>query len=191
VEPKESKQRNKKALASVVVLVAIVVLVIGATALANKKSGADTVALSGSGNSTEASGNSGATLGESTGADTESGTSTSGSSSSGTTPSGSTSLSSYKDGTYSATGSYNSPGGQESIAVSVTLKGDTVVDSTVESEADDPTAAQFQADFISGYKSLVVGKNINSIRLSRVSGSSLTSKGFNNALEQIKSQAQS
>jgi hypothetical protein len=55
--------------------------------------------------------------------------------------------------------------------------------------ANDPEASQYQSQFISGYKSLVVGKSIDSVSLSRVSGSSLTSQGFNNALQQIKNQA--
>jgi len=37
----------------------------------------------------------------------------------------------------------------------------------------------------------VIGKNIADVQLSRVSGSSLTPEGFNNALATIKSQAQS
>ena len=47
-----------------------------------------------------------------------------------------------------------------------------------------------EQQFIDGYKSLVVGKDISSISLNRVSGSSLTSQGFNSAIQKIKSQAQ-
>jgi len=95
----------------------------------------------------------------------------------------------YKDGTYSATGSYYSPGGQESLGVTVTLAKDIVTAANVQSEANDPTATSYQASFSSGYKSHVIGKNISSIKLSNVSGSSLTSQGFNNALEQIEQKA--
>lgn len=97
---------------------------------------------------------------------------------------------SYKNGMYTAEGGYQSPGGTESITVSLTIKNDAVIDATVAPNiATDNDAQEFQSEFIDGYKTLVVGKNINDIHLSRVSGSSLTSNGFNNALEQIKSQA--
>jgi uncharacterized protein with FMN-binding domain len=96
----------------------------------------------------------------------------------------------YKDGMYSAEGGYQSPGGAEAIKVRVAIKNNAVVDSTVTpSVTTDDEAQEFQSDFINGYKNLVVGKNVNDIHVSRVSGSSLTSEGFNNALEQIKNQA--
>jgi len=95
----------------------------------------------------------------------------------------------YTDGSYTATGSYDSPGGNEKITVHITLAGDIITATSASSGAGDPEAREYQDMFISGYKQLVVGKNIASVRLSRVSGSSLTSQGFNNALAQIKQQA--
>lgn len=103
----------------------------------------------------------------------------------------STSTQAYKDGTYTVTGSYSSPGGTESISVTVTLRNDVITDSTAKGLATDSDGAEYQAKFISGYKSLVVGKSVETVSLSRVSGSSLTSTGFNNALKTIKSQAKS
>lgn len=97
--------------------------------------------------------------------------------------------SSYKDGTYTAVGSYTSPEGTEIITISVTLEGDTVADTTATGGATDPQSMTYQDDFIGGYKKLVVGKNIDTVKLSRVSGSSLTSGGFNAALTKIKAQA--
>lgn len=104
--------------------------------------------------------------------------------------SSSTQSGTYKDGTYSATGHYDSPGGTESVKVSLTLVSDKVSAATVSSGANDPTALSYQTIFISSYKPFVVGKKINTIKLSNVSGSSLTSQGFNDALEQIERQAQ-
>jgi uncharacterized protein with FMN-binding domain len=95
----------------------------------------------------------------------------------------------YKDGTYSATGTYFSPGGKESLNINVTLDNDIVTTAAVESGANDSTATTYQDSFIGGYKSYVVGKKINTIKLSNVSGSSLTSQGFNNALKQIEQKA--
>lgn len=95
----------------------------------------------------------------------------------------------YKDGTYDATGTYISPGGQESIAVEVTLANNVITDISATPKAASGESSQYQSEFISGYKSLVVGKNINEVKLSRVAGSSLTSTGFNDAIEQIKTES--
>jgi len=95
----------------------------------------------------------------------------------------------FTDGTYNANSTYDSPGGNQSIAVSITLKDGIVTDTSVQGQANDGDARQYQADFVNAYKPLVVGKKITDIKLSRVSGSSLTSQGFNNALQQIESQA--
>jgi len=96
----------------------------------------------------------------------------------------------YKDGTYSATGSYMSPGGYDQLGVSITIKNDIVTASTATNMAGDGRSQRYEDRFISGYKQYVIGKNIANIYLTNVSGSSLTPKGFNDALTQIKSQAQ-
>ena len=95
----------------------------------------------------------------------------------------------YKNGTYTANGVYNSPGGQDEIAVSVTLTNDIITDTTVTSVRADRTSLRYQDKFIAGYKQYVVGQNINSVNLTVVSGSSLTPDGFNAALTKIKAQA--
>jgi len=95
----------------------------------------------------------------------------------------------YKDGSYSATGSYSSPGGQEEVKVSLTLASGVISEVNVTTDAASGTSAQYQSDFKDNYKELVVGKKISDVKLSRVAGSSLTSTGFNNALEQIKNTA--
>lgn len=95
----------------------------------------------------------------------------------------------YKNGTYSATGSYMSPGGEDQISVTLTLKNDTITDVSVTPAAGDRTSERYQNRFISGYKQYVIGKNIADVQLTAVSGSSLTPIGFNDALAQIKAQA--
>ncbi len=95
----------------------------------------------------------------------------------------------YKDGSYSAVGAYTAPSGEESIGVSLTLAGDVVKDVSVIAKATNEDSQKYQSKFISGYKTMVVGKKISDISLSKVSGSSLTPKGFNDALAQIKTQA--
>ena len=95
----------------------------------------------------------------------------------------------YKNGTYSATGSYMSPGGYDQVGVTLTLANDIITDVSVTPMAGDHTSSRYQSRFISGYKQYVVGKTIASVNLTNVSGASLTPIGFNDALAQIKAQA--
>ncbi len=95
----------------------------------------------------------------------------------------------YKDGSYDVVGDYVSPGGPEQIEVKMTLKDNTIADVEVISKAERPQTKNFQGIFIANYKPLVVGKNINEVHLTKVSGSSLTPKGFDDALEKIKAAA--
>lgn len=96
----------------------------------------------------------------------------------------------YRDGIYEVIGNYVSPGGDETIKVKVTLKDNVIADADVTPEATRPMSVKFQEKFVEGYKKKVVGKNINKVRLNKVSGSSLTPKGFNNAIEKIKVEAE-
>lgn len=101
----------------------------------------------------------------------------------------STNTATYKDGTYSATGSYLTPGGRESIDLTVTIKGGLITDTALKQNGDNRDSQEYQGVFANNYKSFVVGKAIDSVSLSRVAGSSLTSGGFNTALEMIKKDA--
>ena len=103
-------------------------------------------------------------------------------------PTGNTDAS-YTDGTYTADGSYQAPSGTESITVEVTLADDKITDITVTPHATDPTAKGHQAEFVGGIADQVVGKDIDTLNVTRVSGSSLTSGGFKIAIEAIKEQA--
>jgi uncharacterized protein with FMN-binding domain len=98
-------------------------------------------------------------------------------------------VSTYKDGTYTATGTYMSPGGQDSIGVTVTLSKDIITSVSLNLQPGDNTSSRFMNKFASGYQAYVLGKNISSVNLTVVSGSSLTPNGFNDALSKIKSQA--
>jgi hypothetical protein len=96
---------------------------------------------------------------------------------------------SFKDGTYSSVGKYVSPAGPEEIAVTVTVKDNVITEATVEPKATAPKSKFMQGVFKDNFKEMVVGKNISEVKLTKVSGSSLTPKGFNDALDQIKKQA--
>ena len=95
----------------------------------------------------------------------------------------------FKDGTYTADGSYQAPSGRETITVKLTLAADKVTAVEVTKHATDPNAIQYQTMFAGGISSLVVGKDIDSLGVTRVAGSSLTSGGFRAAVDKIKSQA--
>ncbi len=95
----------------------------------------------------------------------------------------------YKDGNYDVVGNYNAPSGPEQIKVKVTLQNNVVTDATVIGSASRSQSARYQSIFIDGFKPLVVGKNIDQLNLSRVSGASLTTNGFNDAIAKIKAQA--
>ena len=99
--------------------------------------------------------------------------------------------STYKDGTYSAIGNYTSPGGAETLGVSLTLANGVVKDATVEKKAFRPNSIEFQTEFADNFKPQVIGKSIDEIHLTKVSGSSLAPKGFNDAVDKIKAEAKS
>ncbi|WP_285025830.1 FMN-binding protein [Plantibacter sp. ME-Dv--P-122b] len=95
----------------------------------------------------------------------------------------------YQDGSYTADGSYQSPNGTESITVTVTLAEDKVTAVDVVSHAESANSKRYQAEFISGIAAEVVGKDIDDLKVSKVAGSSLTSGGFNAAIDTIKTEA--
>ncbi|TLM85157.1 FMN-binding protein [Pseudarthrobacter sp. NamE5] len=96
----------------------------------------------------------------------------------------------YKDGTYSADGNYVSPNGTETVGVQLTLASGKVTDVQITQHPSNPNTRKFQGEFAGGIADQVVGRNIDELNVSKVAGSSLTSGGFNQALEQIKSEAQ-
>lgn len=96
---------------------------------------------------------------------------------------------SYKDGIYSATGHYVNPAGQETVDVTLTIKDGKVTGATFVGHPDNPTTVTMQNKFKAGFTQEVVGKPIDEINLTVVNGSSLTPKGFMDALTQIKAQA--
>ena len=95
----------------------------------------------------------------------------------------------YANGTYTAEGAYTSPAGAESITVTLTLADDVVTAVSAEPHGVGPSAL-WQGKCISGLQAAVVGKNINELNLTKVSGSSLTPIGFNAAVKTIKTQAE-
>lgn len=97
----------------------------------------------------------------------------------------------YEDGDYTATADYQSPNGTETIDVELTLENDIIQEITVTGKSVDPSpeVLRFQGEFEAGIADVVTGKSIDELDVHRVGGSSLTSSGFNEAIEQIKIKA--
>ena len=95
----------------------------------------------------------------------------------------------YTDGTYTADGSYQTPETVEQISVTLTLEQGVVTEVEVTGDPQARETEQYQGQFIDGIAEEVVGVSIDELNVSRVAGSSLTSGGFNAAVEDIKDQA--
>lgn len=104
-------------------------------------------------------------------------------------PSAAAGSATYKDGSYSADGNYVSPNGTETVGVSITLAGGAVSDVEITQHPSSPNTRRFQGEFAGGIQSQIVGKKLDEIKVSKVAGSSLTSGGFNQAVEKIKTEA--
>lgn len=97
----------------------------------------------------------------------------------------------YADGIYEVVGAYTSPAGPEELGVTVTVANNLISDVEVEVKATNAVSKKMQTDFADNYKVQVVGKSLDEVNLTKVSGSSLTPKGFNDALQKIKIEAAS
>jgi uncharacterized protein with FMN-binding domain len=105
------------------------------------------------------------------------------------TPDAGVAESGYADGDYEAEGSYINPGGESSVKVELTISDGTISDVDVTPQATDGTSKQFQTKFAGGVANEVVGKSLDDLDVQKVAGSSLTSEGFNDAIESIKAEA--
>jgi hypothetical protein len=92
-------------------------------------------------------------------------------------------------GTWTATGDYQTPGGQESVTVTLTAKAGTVTAVKVTGSGGSPNSQQYQSQFISGISGEVVGKPLATLDVGAVSGSSLTGQGFDAAVDTIRADA--
>lgn len=98
----------------------------------------------------------------------------------------------YRDGKYTAVGTYTTPGGkQEKIGVTVNLTNSTITTFNIDTSMAEGLPQSFQNNVKTALISekLVAGKNIDELNVSKISGSSLSPIGFNDAIEQIKEQA--
>lgn len=106
-------------------------------------------------------------------------------------PTDSETANNYNNGVFNTVATYKTPNNDiYSMNVSLTLEDDTVTESNivyVDKASNSPSVKRFEA----AYRNEVIGKNIDTINLSRVGGASLTSNAFNQALTTIKTDAKS
>ena len=96
---------------------------------------------------------------------------------------------SYRDGSFQANGTYQSPNGSENIIVVLEIENDIVTGVEVTINPNNPTTANYQGQFADGIDDIVVGQDIDTLDVTVVAGSSLTSNGFREALNAIKADA--
>lgn len=108
-----------------------------------------------------------------------------------TTSSGdSSSATSYKDGTYTASSSYNVPhGGQNSIKATITISGGKITAASATNSYTDRESAMYIDSFNSYVNSDATGQSLAGYSPSRIGGASLTTYAFSNAIDTIRAQA--
>ena len=95
----------------------------------------------------------------------------------------------YKSGSYSSSVTYRVPSGRSyTMDVSLTVTGDTVTTSNVSFDTFGTNDGNTQ-NFVSEYRSHVIGQKLSQISLARVGGASITSQAFNQAIGAIKTKA--
>lgn len=94
----------------------------------------------------------------------------------------------YRNGLYSTEVNYRTPAGMYKMDVSLTLSNDTITNSNISFDTA-ASKSDYSGDFAGGYENEVIGKDLDTVDLSRVGGASLTSKAFNSAIATIKTKA--
>ena len=98
----------------------------------------------------------------------------------------------YKDGIYTADGSYDADDGDvhEDIDFALEIADGKVVSLELIGEAGHPISKHHQEDFMAEMPTQIIGKDIADLQVEVVSGASDTTTGFKKALADIKKQAQ-
>jgi uncharacterized protein with FMN-binding domain len=96
----------------------------------------------------------------------------------------------YRDGQYTATGNYVSPGGAQALDIKATLKDGVITNLEMTTKATDPKSERYQNIFKQSISGVIIGKPLNdNLDPGLLNGSSLTHTGFTQAIEAIKVQA--
>ena len=96
----------------------------------------------------------------------------------------------FQDGEYTATGTYIPPStSREEVKVTLSLQDGIVTELEVSTSGNHPTSKAYQREFTGGVQDEVVGKPIDELNVDKIGTSSLTSSGFNKALDAIMNEA--
>lgn len=95
----------------------------------------------------------------------------------------------YKNGSYNVTTDYMTPAGKETLGVNISVNSDKVSSVEVTNMASDKTSKNYQNRFIASIQSQILGKTVDTASVGVISGASLTSNAFNQALMKIKAEA--
>lgn len=96
----------------------------------------------------------------------------------------------FRNGTYTATASYAVPGNDvNTITTTITISNDTVTSVRNSNTAKDKKSWSYIDSFEGSIGGVVIGKPMATLKPSRVGGASLTTNGFNDALNAIRSRA--
>lgn len=94
------------------------------------------------------------------------------------------------NGTYIVEDEYYVMAGlSEPMRTSITLENGVITDAEVAFKARDIHSEYHQRDFVAVYKDEVLGKPITDVPFSRIGGASLTTQGFNDALQEVITKA--
>lgn len=103
-----------------------------------------------------------------------------------------TTTSSLRDGEYTATTSYEVPGGDtNTLTIVITMKDGVIVTAKSDSTYKDRESTRYIDGFESGLSGSVVGKDIKNIPQNRIGGASLTTRAFYTAINTIINDASS
>lgn len=95
-----------------------------------------------------------------------------------------------KTATYRETVSYDSPGGTDEVTFQFVLNDGVVTDLGLLDSSSNPESGNYITRFMNGVKSKVIGKKLESLgTFSRISGASLTTAAFNEAVKKLKAEA--
>jgi uncharacterized protein with FMN-binding domain len=97
--------------------------------------------------------------------------------------------STYKGGTYTASADYSVPRDTNTIGVTLTVKNGLITTVSTQDSYGDRESERYISNFKSSISQAIVGKSLQAAGVSRLSGASETSTGFNTALQAILSQA--
>ncbi len=125
----------------------------------------------------------------SSGSTTTTDTTSSSASATSSTDANSTSSGTYTDGSYDAEANFQTPDGVDAITVNVTLKDGIITSVNADTQSNSRESQQYDDAFLARYQGEVEGKTIDEVQLRRVAGASLTSNGFNDALDEIRQNA--